>query len=297
MNEEKTTDEIYWRFYVSQIINSLGSDFVYLVDKEGHLQDCNQLFKKTFNMISLEDFKTKPYSKIAKVLGLSEELANKLRLSDAGVIFSKKNVTDYVDTNSDDAAIKPRYQCDHFPIKDTKDEVVSVLVHMRAILEESSIKSQKSELKTAPMKLSFLPRVMVIEDNDIYRDLLKSFFEQHECTVDAVDSLDKAMTLFKPGSYHLISMDLKLDKDTSGQVITKNFRSLETGTNQHVPIVALTGFPYSADLANDLDYYQIDGCLIKPVSEEQIGQLLRYFVGNENISVEGLYLNPKLIKP
>jgi CheY-like chemotaxis protein len=121
--------------------------------------------------------------------------------------------------------------------------------------------------------------------------------EQQGCTVDAVDSFDKAMTLFKPGSYHLISMDLELGKDSSGQVITKNFRSLEKGTNQHVPIVALTGFPYSAQLAYDFDYYQIDGCLVKPVSEEQIGQLLKYFVSHENINVEGLYLNPKLITP
>jgi DNA-binding response OmpR family regulator len=133
---------------------------------------------------------------------------------------------------------------------------------------------------------------MVIEDHESYRHLIKSFFEQQGCTVDDADSFDKAMALFKPGSYHLISMDLGLGKDSSGQVITKNFRSLEKGTNQHVPIVALTGFQYSEQLAYDFNYYQIDGCLVKPVSEEQIGQLLRYFVGHENINVEGLHLNP-----
>ena len=297
MNYEKSTDEIYWRHYVNQIIDSLGSDFVYLVDTEGHLQNCSQSFKNTFNMTSLEDFKTKPYSKIAKVFGLSDALEDRLRLSDAGVIFSKKNAIDWIDTSSSNTTIKSHYQCKHFPITDMKNEVVSVLVQMTAISEEQLIELQKSKSKIPPLKLDFAPRIMVIEDHESYRHLITSFFEQQGCTVDAVDSFDKAMTLFKPGSYHLISMDLELGKDSSGQVITKNFRSLEKGTNQHVPIVALTGFPYSAQLAYDFDYYQIDGCLVKPVSEEQIGQLLKYFVSHENINVEGLYLNPKLITP
>ena len=297
MNSEKAIDEIYWRHYVNQIIDSLGSDFVYLVDKEGHLQNCNQSFKDTFNITSLEDFKNKPYSKIAKVFGLSDALEDRLRLSDAGVVFSKKNSIDWVDTSSNNAAIKSHYQCEHFPIKDIKNEVVSVLVQMSAISEEQSIEFQKRKSKIAPIKLDFAPRVMVIEDHESHRHLITIFFEQQGCTVDAVDSFDKAMALFKPGSYHLISMDLGLGKDSSGQVITKNFRFLEKGTNQHVPIVALTGFPYSEQLAYDFDYYQIDGCLVKPVSEEQIGQLLRYFVGHENISVEGLHLNPKFMTP
>ncbi len=297
MSDEKTADEIYWRHIINQIINYLSSDFVYFLDKDSHLQDCNESFKKTFDISSIEDFKNKPYAKIAKVLGLSEAAINKLRLADANVVFSKQPFIDSIDTKSDDAGIKPHYQCEHFPIKDTKNEVIGVLVQMSAISEEKAIETQKSKSTIESMKLEFSPHVMVVEDDEDYRDLIKSFFENQGCTVDTVDSFDKATTLFKLRKYHLISMDLKLEnKDTSGQVITKNFRKSEDGTSQHVPIVVITGFTYSEGIANDLDYYQVDGCLVKPVTEEQIGQLLRYFVGNENITVKGLHLNPKLTR-
>ncbi len=297
MSDEKTTDEIYWRHIINQIIDYLGSDFVYFLDKKSHLQDCNESFKKTFDTSSIEDFKNKPYAKIAKVFGLSDASINKLRLSDASVVFSKKPLIDSIDTKSNDAGIKPHYQCEHFPIKDTKNEVIGILVQMSAISEEKAIEDQKNKSTIEPVNLGFSPHVMVVEDDEDYRDIIKGFFENQGCTVDAVDSLDKAMTLFKLRQYHLISMDLGLEnKGTSGQVITKNFRISEEGTEQHVPIVAITGFTYSEGLANDLDYYEVDGCLVKPVKEEQIGQLLRYFVGKENITVDGLHLNPKLIR-
>lgn len=297
MSDEKATDEIHWRHVINQIIDCLGSDFVYFLDKDSHLQDCNESFKKTFDISSIEDFKNKPYAKIAKIFGLSEAAINKLRLGDANVVFSKQPFIDSIDTKSDDAGIKPHYQCEHFPIKDTKNEVIGVLVQMSAISEEKAIETQKSKSTIESMKLGFSPHVMVVEDDEDCRDLIKSFFENQGCTVDTVDSFDKAMTLFKLRKYHLISMDLELEnKDTSGQVITKNFRKSEVGTNQHVPIVVITGFTYSEGIANDLDYYQVDGCLVKPVTEEQIGQLLRYFVGNENITVKGLHLNPKLTR-
>ena len=295
MSDEKAADEIHWRHVINQIIDCLGTGFVYILDNNGHLQDCNESFKKTFDISSVDDFKNKPYAKIAKVFGLSEAAINKLRLSDANVTFSKKSATDSIDTKSSDSAIKSHYQCEHFPIKDTKNDVIGVLVQMSAISEEKAVENQKNKSTIEPMKLGFSPHVMVVEDDDTYRDLIKSFFENQGCTVDAVDSLDKAMTLFKLKKYDLVSMDLKLEnKGTSGQVITKNFRESEEGTNQHVPIVVITGFSYTDGLAYDLDYYHVDGCLVKPVSEEQIGQLLRYFVGHENVSVEGLHLNPTL---
>lgn len=297
MSDGKTEDEIYWRHIINQIINHLGSDFVYFLDKDGHLQDCNESFKKTFDISSIDDFKNKPYAKIAKVFGLSDTSINKLRLCDANVTFSKQFVMDSIDTKSNDSAIKPHYQCEHFPITGTKDEVVGILVQMTAISEEKAVEAQKNQAKGDGVKLGFSPRVMVVEDDETYRDLLKSFFENQGCTVDVVDSLDKAVSLFKLRNYDLISMDLKLEnKGTSGHVITKNFRLSENGTNQHVPIVVITGFTYSEGLENDLDYYQVDGCLVKPVSEEQIGQLLRYFVGHENITVKGLHINPTLLE-
>lgn len=297
MSDEKTTDEIYWRHIINQIIDYLGSDLVYFLDKNSHLQDCNESFKKTFDISSIEDFKNKPYAKIAKVFGLSDASVKKLRLTDASVFFSKQPVIDSIDTKSKDVGIKPHYQCKHFPIKDTKNEVIGILVQMSAISEEKAIETQKNKSVIESLKLGFTPHVMVVEDDEDYRDLLKIFFENQGCTVDAVDSFDKAITLFKLRKYHLISMDLGLEKtDTSGHVITRNFRMSEKGTNQHVPIVVITGFTYSEELANNLDHYLVDGCLVKPVSEVQINQLLRYFVGNENITVDGLHLNPKLTR-
>ncbi len=51
----------------------------------------------------------------------------------------------------------------------------------------------------------------------------------------------KALSLFKPGKYDLVLMDIGLE-ETSGYVVAKQLRKKEEKTKHHVPIIALTGF-------------------------------------------------------
>ncbi|MDP2364101.1 MAG: response regulator, partial [Ignavibacteria bacterium] len=127
------------------------------------------------------------------------------------------------------------------------------------------------------------PHVLLIEDNETSRRMSQVILMQLNCLVDTADSEPQVCTMFKPGQYDLVLMDIKLN-DTSGYAIAKYIRTKEQKAGEHVSIIALTGYP-AENLMLDCIRYHIDGAITKPLGLEQAQQLIQRYVFNHDVPV------------
>ena len=133
------------------------------------------------------------------------------------------------------------------------------------------------------------PHVLMVEDNVIAQKVESALLTELNCEVDVAETGDRALELFKPGKYDLVLMDISLE-DTSGYLVAKNLREKERETQFHVPIIALTS--YQADVVKyDVHDYFMDGVLTKPITSEQVKQIIQRFIYHEDeVEVIGLKL-------
>lgn len=130
------------------------------------------------------------------------------------------------------------------------------------------------------------PKVLMIEDNAIAQKAVQALLMQLDCQVDVADSGEKAVSLFKPGKYDLIFMDIGLE-DGSGYVVSKKLRQIEDGSGFRVPIIALTG--YEADVVKmDCNDYFMEGAITKPLTSEQARQIIEHYIYHMDIPISGL---------
>jgi len=130
------------------------------------------------------------------------------------------------------------------------------------------------------------PNILMVEDNFIAQKVEEALLLALHCQVDIADSGDKAISLFDPGKYDVVLMDIGL-KDTSGYMVAKKMRKKEENTDFHVTIIALTS--YQAEVVQyDVEDYCMDGVLTKPLTSEQAKQIIQHYIYHENIAVNGL---------
>jgi len=91
-----------------------------------------------------------------------------------------------------------------------------------------------------------MPRILLVEDNEMNRDmlsrrLLRKGYEV-ELAVDGVEGVAKATS----GDYDLVLMDMSLP-EIDGWDATRRVRAAEGGTGRRVPIIALTAHAMSGD--------------------------------------------------
>lgn len=113
--------------------------------------------------------------------------------------------------------------------------------------------------------------VLLVEDNEMLQNATSSLLASLQCHVDIAENGNRAITLFKPGKYDLIFMDIGLP-DMKGYEVAKRLRAMEQG-NGRVPILAL-----SAHVAEDFTRHEaerdLDAYLTKPLLYEQAQRIL-----------------------
>ena len=82
-------------------------------------------------------------------------------------------------------------------------------------------------------------------------------------------------------------MDIGLE-GTSGYMLAKEVRKLEQGSRYRVPIIALTGFDAEI-VKSDCEYYQMEGAIHKPLTVEQVRQIIQHYIKHIDIDVAGLH--------
>lgn len=273
--------------YYTAILNCMPN-WVYWVDKNCVLQGCNSRFIQLLDLKNISDFSGSPYQKLAQTCQWSPTVIDAFRLDDMSVVFSGQAMhgRDLPPILFRDGTIH-HFTCNRDPILDAAGRILGVVVVLIEIPEQRPKKSVVPEVvPPPPTPQNKTPRVLIVEDNIVAKQVEESLIRALNCDVDSADTGQQALALFQPGRYDLVIMDIGLE-DTSGYVLSKQFRQLEKSTKFHVPIIALTSF--EADLVKyDCDYYFMDGVISKPLSAEQADQIVQHYIYHKNVTVTGL---------
>jgi DNA-binding NtrC family response regulator len=100
-------------------------------------------------------------------------------------------------------------------------------------------------------------KVLVIDDEDFIRELVRDFLDLKDIRCDDAENAEIAVGKFSKNTYDLVLLDVNLGKDSAEEIITE----LKKVRND-IPIVLLTG-----DLGYDNEYsvkIGANGVIFKP---------------------------------
>jgi two-component system cell cycle response regulator DivK len=105
-----------------------------------------------------------------------------------------------------------------------------------------------------------MSRVLVVEDNDMNRELVRALLEHHGHEVDEAISADTARRAFAATPYDLVVMDIQFPGGGGESVLVE----LRQSTAGAVPIIALTALAMTGDRERLLRL-GFDGYVSKPL--------------------------------
>ena len=265
---------------------------VYWTDADGQLKGCNHHFISLLGLKQMGEFSGMTYDLMEKWLPWTKEQIRSLKINDTTALFSGKATSDAEEVFCNAEADAVYYRVSRSPLFDAERQVVGLVVVMVDMTAEKNMQhlleqSKKAEASTVSIKhLDFPLLILIVEDNKIAQFVEKSMLEELGCIVDIAASGDDATTLFSPGKYAFVLMDIRLE-ETSGYAVTKSLREMEKNTGHKVPILALTSHD-AETVKEDCHYYTMEGAITKPLSHEQAMQIVKRYGHHENVEVNGL---------
>lgn len=140
------------------------------------------------------------------------------------------------------------------------------LPNPETILEALATPSSSKSVPELGIKSKLLKRILVVEDNQIYRDMLVKVLEKEDYQVDqATDGLS-ALKKIRGNKYCLILMDLFMP-NLDGINTTKQIKSINGG--EEIPVIALTGNK-NKELIKKWAEQGLQGYILKPSSKNEI---------------------------
>jgi CheY-like chemotaxis protein/nitrogen-specific signal transduction histidine kinase len=128
-------------------------------------------------------------------------------------------------------------------------------------------------------------RVLLVEDNEDSRDMLKIMFEQHGMETIAVDSAAAALSALKQIQPDILVSDVGLPGEDGYELIAK-IRQLQPEQGGAIPAVALTGYASLQDRVRAFDVgYQEH--LAKPVDIDKLLELVKKLVVRNEFPRQG----------
>lgn len=121
-------------------------------------------------------------------------------------------------------------------------------------------------------------RVLLVEDNEINREILKELLASTELLIDEAENgrvAVECVAAHEPGYYRLIFMDVQMPV-MNGYEAAGQIRRLEGGQG-HVPIVALTANAFAEDMDKAMAS-GMDGYLSKPIDMDKVMETLQHWI-------------------
>ena len=118
-------------------------------------------------------------------------------------------------------------------------------------------------------------RILVVEDNDLNREIIQTILEEYSVTVEAAHNGLEAVTRMKetqPGYYDLILMDIMMPV-MDGLEATKEIRRLPRADCQQIPIIAMSANAFDEDVKRSLAS-GMNVHLSKPINVEKLIETL-----------------------
>ncbi len=118
-------------------------------------------------------------------------------------------------------------------------------------------------------------RVLLVEDNELNREIATAILEEAGMTVDSVNDGDVAVSTINEApsdQYDLIFMDVQMPK-MDGYTATREIRTLPDNRKANIPIVAMTANAFEEDKRKSYES-GMNGHIIKPISIESIAKVL-----------------------
>lgn len=114
-------------------------------------------------------------------------------------------------------------------------------------------------------------RVLLVDDNELNRDILKRVLEDYGLLVEETDNGNKAIAAVKgkeAGYYHFLLMDIEMP-EMDGYEATMIIRKLPNRIRANVPIIALTA-DATPETREKASVVGMDDFLVKPVNSARL---------------------------
>ena len=138
-----------------------------------------------------------------------------------------------------------------------------------------------------------MPRVLVVEDDPVNRELVLALLEGEACEALMADTADKGLALAREKQPDLILMDVNLP-GMSGYEATRQLK-MDSATAR-IPIVALTAYAMKGEDAAAREA-GCDGYLAKPLDSRLFRKLLRCFVFHDPVQPVGYATRRRIRTP
>ncbi len=146
---------------------------------------------------------------------------------------------------------------------------ITIVLHFKLAKDDQVEKYEEDILENDIPSFDSL-NVLLVEDNELNRDLAKSFLEEHGAQVfeavdgvEAVDILSKA----KKGQFNVVLMDIQMP-NMDGYEATRVIRNMK-GSIKDIPIIAMTANAFEEDKKKSLDE-GMDGHITKPFDPKRM---------------------------
>jgi two-component system, sensor histidine kinase and response regulator len=124
---------------------------------------------------------------------------------------------------------------------------------------------------------AFQGRVLVAEDNRTNQEVIRSMLDMLGCEVEVVSNGREAVDAAFKGDYALLLMDYHMPEMDGWQAAGEIRRRERDGDRRRIPIVALTA-DVQKGIQQECLAQGMDGYLSKPVSQQQLTQLLDHWL-------------------
>ncbi len=154
---------------------------------------------------------------------------------------------------------------------------------LRAVLARPQITESMEREKDNKQTYDYSDKsVLLVEDNELNREIAIAILKETGMTVDSVNDGDVAVSIINKSpsdKYDLIFMDIQMPK-MDGYTATREIRTLPDNRKANIPIVAMTANAFEEDKRKSYES-GMNGHIIKPISIEAIAKVLDDIFGEK----------------
>ncbi|WP_420904149.1 ATP-binding protein [Candidatus Magnetaquiglobus chichijimensis] len=158
--------------------------------------------------------------------------------------------------------------------------VLPLMLSSRAEYEQAEQERRSAESMPKALRLSHRPRILLADDTEENRLLFGAYLEKTPYEVVMVENGAEALACLRNEPFDLVLMDVQMPV-MDGLTVTRIWRA-EEPHDRHLPIVALTAYALTENIAQSLDA----GCdthLSKPVRKRVLLATIERYVGTGHV--------------